>query len=213
MGRMKGGLLLTTPLRIVVFLASLLPFTILLLGAVQNNLGPDPADTLAQQTGLWTFRFLLLSLAITPLRNITGWSKLFPYRRTFGLFALFYASLHFVVYLVFLLQLRWSEIFEDILERPYITVGFTAYLILIGLGCTSNKLMIRKLRKNWKRLHKLVYLANVLGLIHLIWILRTDLAEAVLYGSILVPLLLYRVYKYFVTRASKARLLSRVGVT
>lgn len=211
MGSEKIGLLMRKLLRILVFLVSLLPFVILLMGAVQNSLGPDPADTLAQQTGLWTLRFLLLSLAITPFRNITGWTALFPFRRTFGLFALFYASLHFIVYLVFLLQLRWFEISEDILERPYITVGFTAYLILIVLGCTSSKFMIRKLGKSWKRLHKLVYLANVLGLIHLIWILRTDLAEAVFYGSILLPLLLYRVYKFFVTRASKARSLSRVG--
>lgn len=204
---------MTKTLRIAVFTVCLLPFVILLQGALRNNLGPDPADTLAQQTGLWTLRFLLLSLAITPLRNITSWGKLFPYRRTFGLFALFYASLHFVVYLVFLLQLRWTEIYEDILERPYITIGFTAYLILIALGCTSTKFMIRKLGKNWRRLHKLVYVANVLGLVHLIWILRTDLADAVFYGSILVPLLLYRVYKYFVGRSLKARSLSRVGAT
>ena len=185
-----------------VFCLGLVPFLMLLYGALSNTLGPDPADTLAAETGEWTLRFLLLSLAITPLRSIGGWPKLFPYRRTFGLFALFYASLHFVIYLVFLLQLRWSEIYEDILERPYITVGFTAFIMLVALGVTSTKAMMRRMGRHWRQLHKLVYLINILGLIHLIWILRTDLTEAVFYASILLPLLAYRVYKYCVRKTS-----------
>lgn len=185
-----------------VFCLGMVPFLVLLYRALSNNLGPDPADTLAAETGEWTLRFLLLSLAITPLRNIGGWPKLFPYRRTFGLFALFYASLHFVIYLVFLLQLRWSEISEDILERPYITVGFTAFLMLVALGVTSTKAMMKRMGRRWRQLHKLVYLINILGLIHLIWILRTDLTEAVFYASILLPLLAYRAYKYYVRKTS-----------
>lgn len=192
-----------TAVKWVIFGVSLLPFIVLTLGAVSNDLGPDPADTLIQETGEWTFRFLLLSLSITPLRNLGAGSKVFPYRRTFGLFALFYASLHFLIYLLFLLQLRWSEISEDILERPYITVGFTAYLILVLLGVTSVKRMMRWLGRRWKPLHKLVYLVNILALIHLIWILRTDLTEAVIYASILLPLLAYRVYRYYVGKTSK----------
>ena len=186
-----------------VFCLGLVPFLVLLYRALSNSLGPDPADTLAAETGEWTLRFLLLSLAITPLRNIGGWPKLFPYRRTFGLFALFYASLHFTIYLLLLLQLRWSEISEDILERPYITVGFTAFLLLVALGATSTKSMMKRMGRHWRQLHKLVYLINVLGLIHLIWILRTDLTEAVIYASILLPLLAYRVYKYFVRARAK----------
>lgn len=187
----------------LVFCLGLVPFFVLLYGALSNTLGPDPADTLAAETGEWTFRFLLLSLAITPLRNIGSWPKLFPYRRTFGLFALFYASLHFVIYLVFLLQLRWSEISEDILERPYITVGFTAFLMLLALGVTSTKAMMKRMGRRWRQLHKLVYLINILALVHLIWILRTDLAEAVFYASILLPLLAYRVYVYSAKKFSK----------
>ena len=187
----------------VVFVLGLIPLLLLVMGAVTNQLGPDPADVLAAETGEWTFRFLLLSLAITPLRAVSGWGKVFPYRRTFGLFALFYASLHFLVYLLFLLQLRWSEISEDILQRPYITVGFTALLILIVLGATSTKAMMRRLGKRWKSLHKLVYTVNLLALVHLVWILRTDLTEAVFYASILLPLLAYRVYKFYVSKASK----------
>ena len=194
---------MTKVVKWVVFVLALLPLAILLVGVFTNTLGPDPADTLAAETGEWTFRFLLLSLAITPLRNIGGWPKVFPYRRTFGLFALFYASLHFLVYLVFLLQLRWSEIFEDIVERPYITVGFSAFVLLVVLGVTSTKRMMRKLGRRWKQLHKLVYVINILALIHLVWILRTDLAEAVIYASILLPLLAYRVYRVYACRASK----------
>lgn len=196
--------------RVLVFVISLLPFAYLVYGALSNNLGPDPADTLAASTGEWTLRFLLLSLSITPLRGLLGQPKLMPYRRTFGLFALFYASVHFLVYLIFLLQLRWAEIFEDVLERPYITVGFIAFLLLIALGATSTKAMMRRLGRRWKRLHQLVYLINILGLVHLTWILRTDLAEAVFYGSILVPLLMYRLVKYFSAKhQSKAKSLSR----
>lgn len=196
--------------RVIVFTASLLPLVYLVYGVFTNNLGPDPADALAASTGEWALRFLLLSLAITPLRGVLGQPRLMPYRRTFGLFALFYACVHFLVYLLFLLQLRWSEIFEDIVERPYITVGFAALLMLIALGVTSNRFMMRRLGRRWKQLHQLVYVINVLALIHLIWILRTDLAEAVFYGSILLPLLMYRFAKYLLAkRASKAKSLSR----
>lgn len=184
----------------LVHLICLLPFASLLYAAFRNTLGPDPADALAIETGLWTLRFLLLSLAISPVRSFTGWAKVMPYRRTFGLYALFYASAHFLTYIAFLLQFRWAEISSDILERPYITVGFVAFLILVVLGSTSTRAMMRRLGRRWKQLHKLVYVANVLGLIHLIWILRTDLTEAVIYGSILLPLLMYRIYRYFAGR-------------
>ena len=161
-----------------------------------NDLGPDPAKTLSLETGRWALRFLLISLAITPLRELSGLPKLILLRRMLGLYAWFYAALHLLVYLMFLLQWRWSEIGSDILERPYITVGFTAFLILTALGVTSNKAMMRRLGRNWKRLHRLIYLAAPLALLHLIWILRTDLFDAVFYGTILVLLLGYRVVRY-----------------
>jgi len=198
-------------LKWVVFLLSLTPFLALLIGAIRNTLGPDPADVLVIETGLWALRFLLLSLAITPLRGISGRTWVVPYRRTFGLFALYYACWHLVAYLLFFLQLRWSELYEDIVERPYVTVGFTALVILIVLGATSTKSMIRRLGKRWKKLHRLVYLANILALIHLTWILRTDLTEAVFYGSILVPLLAYRVYRFLVAHKGKSQRIVKAG--
>jgi sulfoxide reductase heme-binding subunit YedZ len=183
-------------LRIAIFLISLLPLVLIIARVVANELGPDPAKTLAAETGSWALRFLLLSLAVTPVRELTGWSRVGVLRRMIGLFAWFYASLHFFIYLTFLLQWRWYEIFDDIIERPYITVGFSAFLILTALGATSNKPVMRKLGRNWKRLHRLVYLAAILALIHLTWILRTDLTDAVFYGTILILLLGYRIYRF-----------------
>ncbi|HDZ10277.1 MAG TPA: sulfoxide reductase heme-binding subunit YedZ [Pseudohongiella sp.] len=191
--------------RAVIFCLALLPFAYLLQGAVLNTLGADPARELALETGRWALRFLLMSLAITPLREQTGLAGLFPLRRTLGLFALFYAVLHFIIYMVFLLELRWSEIGSDIVERPYITVGFTALLILVAMGVTSTKAMMRRLGRRWKRLHQLVYLASLLALLHLLWILRTDLFDAVFYGTLLLLLLGYRLVTRLKRRVKSGR--------
>lgn len=180
-------------IRRLIFGLAFAPFMFLLQGAVLNTLGADPARFLALETGRWALRLLLLSLAITPLRELTGFAVLAPLRRTLGLYALFYATLHVIVYLVFLLELRWSEIGGDILERPYITVGFISFLILLALGITSIKAVMRKMGRRWKTLHQAVYAAAILGVLHLTWILRTDLFDAVFYGTLLVLLLGYRV--------------------
>lgn len=182
-------------LKPAVFLAALVPFAYLLLRIVQNNLGPDPAQELAIETGEWTLRFLLITLTLTPLRQITGKPEFVRVRRMVGLFALFYASVHFMVWMSFLLGFRWFAIAEELVERPYITIGFAAFLILIALGVTSPKAMVRKLGKNWKRLHQLVYLAAILAIIHLLWILRTNVSEAVVYGAMLAVLLGFRVFQ------------------
>ena len=179
-------------LRILTFLICLTPFVLLLLKVLQNDLGPDPAKELALETGEWSIRFLLLALAMTPLRHLSGRMEFAQRRRMIGLFALFYASVHFLVWVIFLLGLRWGAILEEVVERPYITIGFSSFLILIVLGATSPRVMVRKLGKNWRRLHRLVYVAGVLAVIHLVWIVRTDLSEALLYGAILAGLLGWR---------------------
>jgi sulfoxide reductase heme-binding subunit YedZ len=179
-------------LRILTFLICLIPFVLLLLKVLQNDLGPDPAKELALETGEWSIRFLLLALAMTPLRHLSGRMEFAQRRRMVGLFALFYASVHFLVWVIFLLGLRWGAILEEVVERPYITIGFASFLILIVLGATSPRVMVRKLGKNWRRLHRLVYVAGVLAIIHLVWIVRTDLSEALLYGAILAGLLVWR---------------------
>ena len=183
-------------LKPVVFLAALVPFAVLLLRVLQNALGPDPAQELAIETGEWTLRFLLITLSLTPLRQITGRPEFVRVRRMVGLFALFYGTVHFLVWMSFLLGFRWFAIAEELVERPYITIGFAAFLILVALGITSPIAMVRKLGKNWKRLHRLIYLAGILGIIHLLWILRTNISEAVVYGSVLAVLLGYRFTHY-----------------
>ena len=182
-------------LKRTVFLLALVPFFLLLIRVQQNNLGPDPAQELSIETGEWALRFLLITLALTPLAQLTGEIRFVRQRRMLGLFALFYASVHFLSWMAFILGFRWMAIAEELLERPYITIGFAAYLIIFALGVTSPRAMVRRLGKNWKRLHKLIYLAAVLALIHLLWILRTDIQEVVLYGGILAVLLGYRVFR------------------
>jgi len=180
------------PIKPVIFLLSIIPFFYLLLRILQNDLGPDPAQVLSIETGEWTLRFLLLTLAITPLRQTLGLIEIARLRRMIGLFTFFYATIHLVSWMAFILGFRWFAIAEELVERPYITIGSVAYIILFLLGVTSTNSMVRRLGRNWKRLHKLIYLASVLAIIHLLWILRTDITEAVVYGALLLILLGYR---------------------
>ena len=143
-------------LKRTVFLLALVPFFLLLIRVQQNNLGPDPAQELSIETGEWALRFLLITLALTPLAQLTGEIRFVRQRRMLGLFALFYASVHFLSWMAFILGFRWRAIAEELLERPYITIGFAAYLIILALGVTSPRAMVRRLGKNWKRLHKLI---------------------------------------------------------
>ena len=177
------------------FFMALIPFIWLLLKVFQNDLGPDPAQALSIETGEWALRFLLLTLAITPFRQIFRVAEIARLRRMIGLFAFFYASIHFLSWMAFILAFRWLAIAEELVERPYITVGFLAYVILFLLGFTSTNSMVRRLGKNWKRLHKFVYAASILAIVHLLWILRTDVTEAVIYGVLLAILLGYRIFR------------------
>jgi len=178
-----------------IFFMALIPFIWLLLKVFQNDLGPDPAQALSIETGEWALRFLLLTLAITPFRQIFRVAEIARLRRMIGLFAFFYASIHFLSWMAFILGFRWLAIAEELVERPYITVGFLAYVILFLLGVTSTNSMVRRLGKNWKRLHKFVYAASILAIVHLLWILRTDVTEAVIYGVLLAILLGYRIFR------------------
>lgn len=175
----------------LLFLVCLLPLVWLIINA--DALGPDPGKELVLFAGLWTLRFLLLTLAITPLREWTGLSGLVRYRRMLGLYTWFYANLHFLA--VFTYLIGWSgEIFiEEFSERPYMALGITAWLLLIPLGVTSNQRMIRLLGRKWKKLHQLVYLIAVLGCVHFLWLIRSDYGEAVTYSAVFALLLLARV--------------------
>lgn len=176
-------------------MACLLPFTMLAYDAVMGSLGVDPVATLTHATGNWTLRFLLVTLTVTPLRKITGQSWLIKLRRMFGLFAFFYALLHFTTYIWFDQYFDWTAILKDIPKRPFITVGFSAFVLLIPLAFTSTNKMMKRLKRNWTKLHKLIYVIAVLGVLHFLWLVKADTREPLVYACILLVLLLYRVYQ------------------
>lgn len=180
--------------KILLVLVSAIPAMLLLNGAISNTLGPDPADVVVDQTGEWTIRFLCLALAITPLAKLAGLKplRLLRYRRIIGVTTAVYAVLHLLSFMAFILVWQWAEIVVELIERPYITVGFAAFLILLTLAITSTNGWVRRLGRNWKKLHQWVYLAAVLSAIHLIWQIRSDAGEAIVYSSILAVLLAHR---------------------
>ena len=179
----------------LLFLLCLLPLSLLLWDAVQQQLGANPVEALLHRSGDWGLRLLLITLAISPLRKLTGWRWLLRFRRMLGLYAFFYALLHFTVYLWLDRGLSWMEIGVDILERPYITLGFLAFLILLALAVTSTRGMMRRLGKHWSTLHQWVYAAGLFGAIHYLWLVKTGYLEAGLYMAIFVVLMLFRAGK------------------
>jgi sulfoxide reductase heme-binding subunit YedZ len=162
-----------------------------------NLLGPDPAKTLSLLTGEWAIRTLLFALAMTPIRHLFNWPYAWQLRRITGLFAFLYASLHLLVFLMFLLGWNFSAIAVEIVERPYITIGFAAYLLMLPLALTSFNLAQRKLGRNWKRLHRVVYLVSFLAVLHVVWIVRSSYGDALLYGGLTVLLLGYRLLRHY----------------
>lgn len=177
-----------------VFLVCLLPFGFLIIGAINNTLGVNPVETMTHETGEWALRFLLITLTVTPLRRITSMTWLIKLRRMLGLYAFFYALLHFITYIWFDQYFDLAEIVKDIPKRPFITVGFTAFILLIPLAITSTNAMMRRLGKNWKKLHRLVYVIPTLGFLHFLWLVKADVLEPIVYAVILTVLLSYRAY-------------------
>jgi methionine sulfoxide reductase heme-binding subunit len=193
----REGLGVAKALKPVVFVLCLLPalwwfYVIWQVTQGAARLGPDPAKAIALVSGEWSIRMLVLALAITPLRYLLNMPILWRLRRMIGVYAFFYVSLHFLVFLLLLLQLNWADLGKEIVERPYITVGFVSYVILFLLAVTSFNAAQRKLGRNWKKLHRLVYLAGILAVLHLVWIVRSDFGEALLYGVLIAILLAYR---------------------
>jgi sulfoxide reductase heme-binding subunit YedZ len=182
-------------LKVTVFGLCLLPFAILALqtfGVGGLTLGANPIEELIHSLGKWGLKLLLITLAVTPLRKITGWNWLVRLRRMLGLFAFFYVALHFLVYAGLDQRFALAAIFEDIAKRPYITIGMTAFLLLIPLAVTSTNGMMRRLGKRWQKLHRLVYVIAILGVWHFYWQVKLDTLEALVYAGILSALLGYR---------------------
>jgi sulfoxide reductase heme-binding subunit YedZ len=181
-----------------VFAASLIPFAWLLCGAVglfDVSLGADPVKKLEHECGTWALNFLLITLLVTPVRQLTGLSHLPRLRRMLGLFAFFYVVLHFTVYLTLDLEFNFRELFKDIAKRPYITIGFAALVLLIPLAVTSTNKMMRRLGRRWQKLHRLIYVIAVLGVWHFYSQVKRDVREPLIYAGILAVLLGYRWFK------------------
>jgi len=196
----------------VLFLLCLLPLIILSMRAfdlVSPGLGANPIETLLHELGRWGLKFLLMSLAITPFRRWTGWVWLLRFRRMLGLFAFFYILLHFLCYAILDQSLDFDLIIEDVIKRPYITIGMTGLLLLIPLAITSTKGMMRRLGRRWQKLHRMVYVIGVLGVWHFYWQVKLDALDATIYALILTVLLVTRIYYWQKARQRSASQRSR----
>jgi methionine sulfoxide reductase heme-binding subunit len=187
--------------KVVVFALCLVPLGLLLWKGFHNDLSLNPVEYVEHRTGDWILRFLCITLAITPLRKILHLPQLIRYRRMMGLFAFFYACLHFSTWLGVDRYFEWSLILDDIGKRPFITVGFTGFVLMIPLAVTSTAGWIRRLGgKRWQMLHRLVYLSAIAGVIHYYWQVKSDVRKPLEYAAIVALLLGWRVWSWFANR-------------
>jgi len=192
-------------LKPIVFLLCLSPFLILGWNAYNGTLSANPIDDITDATGTWTLRFLMITLAVTPLRKLTGWNWLLQIRRMLGLFAFFSVSLHFFTYIYLDQFFLWEEILADIPKRPFIAVGFTSFLLMIPLAATSTDRMTRWLGgKTWTRLHRLVYFSALGGVIHYLWLVKADTQAPLTYGAILILLMGIRLWYFMKPRLKRS---------
>lgn len=188
----------------VVFIACLVPAAALLYRALWGGLGVNPLETLTNETGIWTLRLLVATIAITPIRWLTKWNPIITFRRMIGLFAFFYGAVHFFIYFLFDRSLQFDGLWEDIALRPYITVGFTAFVLMIPLALTSTTGWIRRLGgRRWNLLHRLVYVSAVGGVLHYLWKVKLDVTNPVIYAAIVGVLLGWRAVKAFQKREAR----------
>jgi sulfoxide reductase heme-binding subunit YedZ len=184
-------------IKVLAHLLALLPLALLARAALADELGADPVAAITHATGEWALRLLLLGLALTPLRRLLGQAWPIRLRRLVGLYAFFYACLHLATYVVLDLGDYWRQVLEDIFKRPYITVGFASWLLLLPLALTSTRWSMRRLGRRWLQLHRMVYVAAVLAVLHFIWLVKSDLREPLVYAGILALLLGARLYWAF----------------
>jgi len=193
-------------LKVVVFFAGLIPLGLLGWRAYTGGLGANPIEFITHSTGDWTMRFLLITLAVTPVRKLTGWLWLIRFRRMLGLFAFFYGGLHFLTYIWLDKFFDVHEMLADIAKRKFITLGFTAFVLMIPLAITSTQGWIRRLGgRRWNLLHRLIYASAVAGVIHYWWLVKADIRKPLQYAVILSILLAYRIAVWGIGRARSAK--------
>ena len=180
--------------KILVFTLCLIPLAFGIWDGFTDQLGANPIEEITHRTGDWTLRLLLITLAATPARRLLGWSWPLRVRRMLGLYTFFYACLHFLTYFVLDQFFDWDEILKDIIKRPYITIGFSAFVLLIPLAVTSTNAMMRRLGKRWGQLHQLVYVIAVFGILHYLWLVKADYLQPLIHAAILLALLLVRAW-------------------
>ena len=199
------ALLVSKWTKVAVFLICLIPFASLLWRFIKGNLGINPVETLQHGTGDWTIRFIVFTLCITPFRKLFQLPDLIRFRRMLGLFAFFYVCLHFLTYLGPDQSFDVSGMWKDVAKRPFITVGFAAFVSLIPLAITSTAGWIRRIGgKRWQMLHRLIYFAAVCGVVHYYWLVKSDVRKPLFYGALVGILLLWRVVDWFFKRRSQA---------
>jgi methionine sulfoxide reductase heme-binding subunit len=200
--------------KVVVFLVSSIPFVLLCVGLLRSDLGINPVETLQHTTGDWTLRFLIFTLAITPLRKTFKLPELIRFRRMLGLFAFFYVVLHFITYLGPDQNFNFSGMWDDVAKRKFITVGFAAFVLLIPLALTSTAGSIRRLGgKRWQALHRLIYVCATLGVIHYYWLVKSDVRKPLIYAFFVGILLLWRVWDAYFRGKGNAPAPVRSGVS
>jgi methionine sulfoxide reductase heme-binding subunit len=189
----------------VIVVTGLLPVLWLSIGAYRDDLGANPIERITHVTGDWALRFLLLSLAVTPLRRLLGWNELIAYRRMLGLFAFFYAVLHLATFTVLDHFFDWQEIVADVYKRPYVTAGMTAFACLLPLAVTSTRGWIRRLGRRWTQLHRLAYAAAIAAVLHYWWLVKADVRAPFWYAAGLATLFAVRMaYRFGAARAAAA---------
>jgi len=180
-------------IKIPIFFFCLLPILIIFYQIIFNQLGPEPVKEITHVTGNWTLRFIIITLAMTPLQKLTKLNFWISYRRMFGLFVFFYASTHMMTYVGIDYRFDWSSISDDIVKKKFIFAGFLAWILLVPLALTSSKRIIRILRDKWKKLHKLIYIISLLGIVHYLWLVKVVTIEPLIYTVIILTLLLFRI--------------------
>ena len=187
----------------LVLLLGLMPFCLLVWDSVTGGLSVNPVEDITHRTGDWALRFILVALAVTPVRWISGWNPIIRYRRMVGLLAFFYASLHFSTYIVFDHFFDVSSIFEDVAERKYVTAGFVGFVLMLPLAITSTQGWIRRLGKRWSLLHRLSYVVAIAGVVHFLWLVKLENSEPLVYAAVLAVLLGSRLIRYYLAEASR----------